>query len=103
MAMLFETNSIAVNRAALEAIVITPSRKSTKRPARSRLRGIFRVQIIGKGRTNTIGISDEATYCRFAFILSTSEMIFKDQLSLTTVIAVNAVHPPFFIDLNHTH
>jgi hypothetical protein len=103
MAMLFETSSIAINRAALTAIVITPSRKSTKRPARSRLRGIFRLRIIGKGRMNTSKLSDEATDYRLAFILSTSEMIFKDQLSLTIVIAVNTVHSPSFIDLNHIH
>jgi hypothetical protein len=94
---------MAMNRAALTAIVIAPSRKSTKRPARSRLRVIFRLQIIGKGRTNTIKISDEATDCRLVFILSTSEMIFKDQLSLTRVIAVKTVHSPSFIDLNHIH
>jgi hypothetical protein len=103
IAMLFETSSIAMNRAALTAIVITPNRKSTKRPARSRLRGIFRLWIIGKGRTNTSGLSDEATDYRLAFILSTSEMIFKDQLSLTRVIAVNTVHSPSFIDLDHIH
>lgn len=103
MAMLFETISIAINRAALTAMVIAPSKKSTKRPARSRLRGIFKLRIMGKGRTNTIGTSDEAIYCRLAFILSTSEIIFNDQLSLTRVIAVNTVQSPSFIDLKHSH
>jgi hypothetical protein len=101
MAMLFETSSIAINRARLTAIVITPSRKSMMRPARSRLRGIFRLRIIGKGRTNTIEMSDEATCCRLAFVLSTSEMMFRDQLSLTRVIAVNTVHSPTSIALDH--
>lgn len=103
MAMLFETSSIAINRAALTVMVIAPSRKITIRAARSRLRGIFRLQTTGKGRINTIEMSDEATDCRLAFILSTSETKFKDQLSLTRVIAVNVVHSPSFIDLNHLH
>jgi hypothetical protein len=101
MAMLFETSSIAVKRARLTAIVMIPSRKITMRPARSRLRGIFRLRIIGKGSTNTIETSDEATYRTLAFVLSTSEVMFRDQLSLTRVIAVNTVHSPSSIALDH--
>lgn len=101
MAMLLFTNSIAVNRAALTAMVMAPSKKSTKRPARSRFRGIFRLRMIGKGRTNTITTLDEATDCGLWLILSTSEMIFKDQLSLTRVIAVKAVHSPSWLDLEN--
>jgi hypothetical protein len=103
MAMLFSTSSIPMNRAALTAIVMAPNRKSTKRPARSRFRGIFRVRMIGRGRMNTIRISDEATDYRRLFILSTSEIMFKDQLSLTKVIAVKAVHSPTSIDLENAH
>jgi hypothetical protein len=99
MAILFETNSIPMNRAALTVIVTTPSRKTTMRPARSRLREKVKLKTTGRGRTKTIEMSDEATNCRLAFILNTSETMFKDQLILAKGIAVNVVHSPSLIDL----
>jgi hypothetical protein len=66
--MSLETMSMAMKRARLTAMVMTPRRKRTRRPARSRLRGILRFLMMGNGRTKTVVMSDGGRCCRVAIV-----------------------------------